>query len=181
MSPADFSRQQPRAGKDRAALHNIHFRHIRPDDWHRLQLFHSRLTETSVQLRFHGAKRELSEPLAHRFTELDGQDNVAVVATTGTRGRIVGVGRFFRIGPSCAEVAFVVEDAYQGCGVGGRLMQHLVGEARRNGITEFEAEVLPGNIAMLRLLEETGPVYVRREAGVCEVRADISGQTGAAT
>lgn len=156
-----------------AALHSIHFRLIRPEDWHRLQLFHDRLTDTSIQLRFHGAKRELSTPLAHRLTSLDGHDAVAVVATTGTRGRIVGVARYFRIGPSSAEVAFVVEDAYQGRGIGSRLMEHLITEARKNGITELVAEVLPGNRPMLRLLEKTGPVRIDHEGGVCEVRLDL--------
>ena len=49
-----------------------------------------------MQRRFFGAKRELSEPLAHRFTQLDGQNDVGLVATTGTRGRIIGVGRYNR-------------------------------------------------------------------------------------
>jgi len=152
---------------------NIRFRAIRPDDWHRLQLFHDRLTATSVQLRFHGAKRHLSEPLAHRLTQVDGHDTVAVVATTGTRGRIVGVARYFRLDRGTAEVAFVVEDAYQGQGIGRRLMQKLVGEARRNGISEFVADVLPSNTRMLRLLEESGPIRVRNVDGVDEVRVDL--------
>ncbi len=156
-----------------SSLHDIHFRLIRPDDWHRLQLFHQRLSASSVRLRFHGAKRELSEPLAHYFTELDGRNNVAVAATTGTRGRIVGVARFFRIGPNSAEVAFVVEDAYQGHGIGRRLMQHLIVEAHKNSIIEFVAEVLPENTRMLRLLEDTGPVRFSYQQGVDEVRLSI--------
>lgn len=162
--------------KDHSSPHrveNIRFRALRPDDWHRLQLFHDRLTATSVQLRFHGAKRHLSEPLAHRLTQMDGHDTVAVVATTGTRGRIVGVARYFRIDLKTAEVAFVVEDAYQGQGIGRRLMQKLIGEARRNGISEFVADVLPGNTRMLRLLEESGAIRVRNVDGVDEVQVDL--------
>jgi len=155
-------------------LRNIRFRPIRPDDWHRLQLFHDRLTETTVQLRFHGAKRELSAPLAHRFTQLDGRNDVAIVATTGTRGRIVGVARYFRLDATSAEVAFVVEDVYQGQGIGRRLMQHLAETARRNGISEFVAEVLPGNVPMLRLLQGLGPIRVRHDGGVDEVRVDLT-------
>jgi len=153
---------------------DVHFRPIRPDDWHRLQLFHLRLSAATVARRFHGAKRELSAPLAHRFTDIDGRDNAAWVATTGTRGRIVGVARYFRLSPTSAEVAFVVEDGYQHWGVGRRLMDRLRGTALEKGITDFVAEVLPTNTGMLRLLRQAGPIEVRREPDAWEVRVDMT-------
>src|SRR5689334_3448593 len=130
-------------------LHNIHFRRIRPEDRTRLQRFHKRLSLDTVELRFHAAKAELSEPLARRFTEIDGHNEAAIVATTGTRGRIVGVARYFRLGPTSAEVAFVVEDAYQGRGIGHRLMDRLTALALEEGIDEFIAYVRPGNTPMI--------------------------------
>lgn len=159
-----------------ARVRNLHFRPIEPRDKHRLQMFHQRLSPLTVQLRFHGAKRELSEPLARRFTDLDGHDDVAWLVTTGTRGRIVGVARYFRLSNTCAEVAFVVEDTFQGCGVGRRLMHHLRQSAIDNGITEFVADVLPGNSAMLRLLEAAGSTETRNRNGVCEVRVSLKDQ-----
>lgn len=158
---------------DRRATRNLHFRPIRPDDWRRLQLFHDRLSEATVRRRFHASKRVLTTPLAHYFTDLDGHDNAAILATTGTRGRIVGVARYNRISPTCAEVAFVIEDAYQHHGVGRRLMQRLRALALENGITEFVAEVLPGNTPMFRLLREAGPTRVNVEGGECEVYVDL--------
>jgi len=148
---------------------NIHFRSIRPDDWNRLQRFHSRLSEGTIQRRFHGSKRVLSDPLAHRFTDIDGRDNAAIVATTGTRGRIVGVARYNRISPTCAEVAFVIEDSYQHRGIGSRLMRLIRQLALDNGITEFIAEVLPGNEAMFRLLRKAGSTRVQSQPGECQV------------
>lgn len=155
-------------------LHDLHFRPVVPDDWRRLQRFHDRLSQQTVQLRFHGAKQHLSEPLAHRFTQVDGRANVAWVATTGTHGRIVGVARYFRIEQSCAEVAFVIEDQYQHHGVGRRLMRRLARTARENGITQFIAEVMPGNQAMLHLLQEAGAVDARLKNGVYEVHVTLS-------
>ena len=172
MDPTAAQRSGGNAG-DRD-LQNIRFRPIRPDDWHRLQLFHQRLSSSTVELRFHGAKRELSVPLARRFTDLDGKDEVGLVATTGTWGRIVGVARYSRMNPTQAEVAFVIEDAYQRHGLGGRLMRRLRELALENGITEFVAEVLPGNTAMLRLLREAGPTDVRWAQGECEVYVDLT-------
>jgi GNAT superfamily N-acetyltransferase len=154
---------------------NIRIRPIRPDDWRRLQRFHQRLSDTTIALRFHGAKRELSEPLAHRFANVDGHDNAAFVATTGTWGRIVGVARYSRIGPAAAEVAFVVEDAYQGQGIGQKLMARLRAHALQNGITEFVAMVLPGNTPMLHLLEEAGQARVHTKGGLWEIHVDLLG------
>jgi RimJ/RimL family protein N-acetyltransferase len=154
-------------------LQNIRFRPIRADDWHRLQLFHQRLSARTVEFRFHGAKKALSEALSHRFTQLERTGNSAIVATTGTRGRIIGVARYCRLGDSTAEVAFVVEDEFQGHGVGHRLMRRLRDMAVADGITVFVAEVLPGNAPMFRLLKEAGDTNTRYVGGVREVCVDI--------
>jgi RimJ/RimL family protein N-acetyltransferase len=155
-------------------LHNLHFRPLTREDWHRLQAFHNRLSASTVQSRFHGAKRELSTPLAHYFTDLDGHDRVAIVATTGTRGRIIGVARYARISPTSAEVAFVVEDAYQGHGVGRRLMRMLRESALESGITELIADVLPENVAMFHLLREAGDARSVFQKGECVVSVDLT-------
>lgn len=156
------------------SVHDVHFRAIRPDDWRKLQRFHARLSPTTVQHRFHGSKRELSIPLAHTFAEVDGVNDAAIVATTGTRGRIIGVARYCRISPTVAEVAFVVEDGYQGKGIGSRLMGHLRNLAVANGVTVFVAEVLSDNIPMFRLLEKIGPTRRRYDRGSCEVEVDLT-------
>lgn len=163
----------------RSRLKDVRIRPIRRDDWHRLQRFHNRLSAATAELRFHGAKLELSEPLAHHFTELDGHDDVALVATTGTRGRIVGVARYNRIDVSSAEVAFVVEDEYQGHHLGSRLMDRLKALALENGIDTFVAELIPGNVRMLRLLEHAGATKIHAEAGECEVWVSLSPRHGA--
>jgi len=52
--------------------------------------------------------------------------------------------------------AFVVVDAFQGQGIGALLTQHLAGLARAAGLKELVAEVLPGNMAMRRVLGKFG-------------------------
>lgn len=155
-------------------LENIHFRPIEPSDRTRLQRFHSRLSLPTVEQRFHAAKKELTEPLARRFTDLDGHDEFAIVATTGTRGRIIGVGRYCRIDDESAEVAFVVEDDYQGHGIGRRLMRRLRAHAVADGMKEFVAYVLPQNAPMVHLLQRTGPTTTRWEdSNTLEVRTRL--------
>lgn len=161
------------AGQTVRVTESIHFRPIEPGDRGRLQRFHSRLSLPTIEQRFHAAKKDLSEPLARRFTDLDGHDEFAIVATTGTRGRIVGVARYARIDDTSAEVAFVVEDGYQGHGIGRRLMRRLRAHAVAAGLTEFVAYVRPNNTPMTRLLEEAGPTTARWEDGTVEIRAQL--------
>jgi len=153
---------------------NIQIRPIACADWRKLRRFHNRLSPATVQQRFHGAKRELSEALAHSFTNMDGVNNVALVATRGRDGRIIAVARYARIDAETAEVAFVVEDEYQGHGIGTRLMAELETVALQNGIRRFEAEVMPDNLRMFKLLAAAGPNRVRFSAGECDVTVELA-------
>jgi RimJ/RimL family protein N-acetyltransferase len=55
-----------------------------------------------------------------------------------------------------AEVAFLIDDSYQGVGIGSRIFKHLAVIARAAGTVKFEAEILPSNEGMLRLFTRSG-------------------------
>ncbi|MBW1862843.1 MAG: GNAT family N-acetyltransferase [Deltaproteobacteria bacterium] len=70
---------------------------------------------------------------------------------------IIAIGRYHRLpGKNSAEVAFVIEDTYQGKGIGTVLMKWLVNVARDNGITTFEASVLAENKEMMTVFRDYG-------------------------
>ena len=69
---------------------------------------------------------------------------------------IVAVGRYDRIEPHSAEVAFNVSDSHQGTGLASVLLEHLAAAARERGINSFTAEVLPQNTKMIKVFTETG-------------------------
>ena len=147
---------------------SIHIRAIRPDDKERLVAFHGRLSEESIYFRFFSFKRTLSEQDLRYFTELDFEHRVALVATLreAANERIVGVGRYTVINqdegpPYRAEVAFVVEDAQQGRGIGTLLLEHLLPIAAQNGVTEIQADVLGKNNRMLSVFASSGLVIQR--------------------
>ena len=142
---------------------SIHMRAIRPDDKQRLLALFERLSSRSVYFRFFQTKQQLTDEELRYFTELDFTRNVALVATLreGDAEHIIGVGRYFRLHESGqptsrAEVAFTVDDAYQGKGVGTLLLEHLAAIARRQGIDTFEAYVLGENNRMLQVFEASG-------------------------
>lgn len=111
-----------------------------------------------------------------RATEIDFGREVALVVTTmvGNEETIIGGGRYVAYEAAdaklSAEVAFMVEEDYQGLGIAGRLLQHLVQIARQKNIARFEATVLAGNQSMLRVFAASGlAMQQRRDGTVVEV------------
>ena len=82
--------------------------------------------------------------------------------------QVIGSCRLIELEPEkgrrSAEVAFTVEEDYQGQGIAGRLLGHLIEMARTRDIDELEADVLTANRSMLRVFERSGlPTRSRRE------------------
>ncbi|GAA3188234.1 GNAT family N-acetyltransferase [Dactylosporangium siamense] len=134
----------------------VHLRPIRPDDADRIVALHSRFSERTRYLRYFSAYPRIPQRDLDRFVTVDHRDREAFVIEHG--GELIAVGRYERLGAGShqAEVAFVVEDAHQGRGIGSVLIEHLVAAASQEGITEFEADVLPVNQAMLRVFMAAG-------------------------
>lgn len=131
-----------------------HLRPIRPADDDALQNFHQRQSEHSRYLRFFAPMPRLSARDLARFTNVDHVDRVAFIVLVGQD--IIAVGRYDRILPHTAEVAFNVSDSRQGTGLASVLLEHLAAAARERGINEFTAEVLPQNAKMIKVFTETG-------------------------
>jgi RimJ/RimL family protein N-acetyltransferase len=155
----------------------VRMRAIRPDDMDRLRAFHSRLSAETVLFRYFSYVPVLSQERAYHLTHLDYENRMALVATigSGTGERIVGVVSYERLSPTSAEVAFVVEDGWQGRGIATQLFYPLAVYARGRGITIFVAEIMSDNRRMLGMLRNTGyPISAHVEGGTIEMRLDIS-------
>ncbi|MFC0096003.1 GNAT family N-acetyltransferase [Micromonospora marina] len=142
----------------------VQLRPIRPEDAAEIVAMHGRFSERTRYLRYFSPYPRIPERDLKRFVNVDHRDREAFVVLAGER--IVAVGRYERLGPASpeAEVAFVVEDAYQGRGIGSVLLEHLADAAGRNGIVHFVAEVLPANGAMLRVFADFGYQVQRQYA-----------------
>jgi len=116
--------------------------------------FYSRVSDESKYYRFFAAYPTLTERDVERFTQVDHHDRVAFVVTIGTD--IIAVGRYDVVSPGEAEVAFLVEDAHQGRGLGQLLLEHLAQAGREQGVSTFVADVLPDNVRMIQVFREQG-------------------------
>lgn len=138
-------------------------RAVRPADKELLAEAFGNLESETVYTRFFHHKSHLTDAELARATELDFVKDVGLVVTVPGPERevIIGAARYSRLpveqdGQLAAEVAFTVEEDYQGQGIAGRLLGHLARIAREQGITSFVAEVLAGNKAMLGVFKRSG-------------------------
>ena len=158
-----------------------HLRPIRPDDAQRLIDFYADVSDESKYLRFFAPYPQLSARDVHHFTNVDYKDRVAFVALIGDE--IIGVGRYERVedprvpprGVRTAEVAFLVQDAHQGRGLGSVLLEHLAAAAKERGIQRFVAEMLPENRRMVAVFTDAG-YSIRRtvDGGVVVLVLDLT-------
>ena len=138
---------------------SIILRPIRRDDTERWLAFVSQLSPRTKYLRFHYLPKQMSQEDACRFCTVDYENAFAFVAEVrGERGEeIVAIGRYYRLhNKHAAEVAFAIQDSYQGRGLGTKLMERLVAVARDNAISTFEAFVLAENKHMMAVFRGYG-------------------------
>jgi acetyl coenzyme A synthetase (ADP forming)-like protein len=138
---------------------SLHFRPIQLSDEGLLLDLFGRLSKQTIYLRFHHVLNRMSKEEARRFCTVDYNDTFALVGTLGEGQelRIIAVGRYARQpGANRAQIAFEVEDRYQGLGIGSHLLDQLAYIARDKGISQFEAEVLAENKDMMNVLTNSG-------------------------
>ncbi len=157
----------------------VSFRVVQPDDVSALQRFHERLSEKTIYLRFFGSLRELPEEKAHYFAHVDGVDHFALVALDPEDpDEIIAIVRYDREpGSEKAEYAALVEDRWQGHGVGTDLTRRLIDEAREKGVRFFYALVKGQNTRMLNILRHLDlPEQERRVDGIKCVEVKLTSE-----
>lgn len=122
-----------------------------------LDAFHERCSDRTHYLRFFSSQRHLQPKMLERFVSVDHDRRDALVAERD--GAIIGVARYdLRTDGRRAEVAFVVEDRYQGKGIATILLHALAVLASSRGIAGFTAITLAENIEMQQVFRHSGYV-----------------------
>lgn len=162
--PADY----PGALEREVPLKNgetLRIRPIRPDDEPRLVALYDRLSRHTAYQRFFTVRRRLPPDWLHYFANVDYRRRLALVAERETVAgvELVGVGRYEPSDDEATgEVAFVLEDGYQGQGLGAVLLNAIIRAATERGLTRFRAYVLAENHRMLRLLARHTRIIERK-------------------
>lgn len=138
---------------------NIKIRPIRPEDASIEQSFVRELSPQSKYFRFMASLNELTQTMLVRFTQLDYNRELALIAVLEhpEKETELGVARYVMNpdGESC-EFALVIADEWQNKGIGSRLMNALIEAARQRGFKIMDGEILANNLNMLKLVERLG-------------------------
>ncbi|HEX7081963.1 MAG TPA: bifunctional acetate--CoA ligase family protein/GNAT family N-acetyltransferase [Gammaproteobacteria bacterium] len=137
----------------------LEIRPIRPEDALIEKRFVENLSERSRYLRFMYSLRSLTPEMLSRFTQIDYDREMALIAVVETeRGEEqVGVARYVvnADGRSC-EFAVVVADEWRQRGIATRLLRRLIDIARERRLERMNGLVLRENHNMLALAKEIG-------------------------
>jgi RimJ/RimL family protein N-acetyltransferase len=154
-------------------------RALRADDLERLERAFAQLDPQSVYTRFFGPRKGLTpgERAAVAKTDFVRRAHLLVTIGDGDDEVVIGSGLYVVDGaadPPSAEVAFAVEEDYQGQGLASALLRALVEIARRHGLRRFTAEVLAHNTPMLAVFRRCGlPMTSRSEGGIVKLGFDL--------
>ena len=133
-------------------------RPLRPDDREIEHAFVSGLSPQTRSNRLLGGTIAVTPEYIERLVSVDFSRDMALAATTMLEGEtLLGVARYVLDKDNeSAEFAIVVADAWQGRGIGSRLLGKLVEAARRHGIKRLYGDILAMNRPMLELARKLG-------------------------
>jgi GNAT superfamily N-acetyltransferase len=132
-------------------------RPVQPDDRVLFRRLWPRLSRDTVYRRFHSPLHGLPPETVDRLVTVDHDLREAVVALVG--GEVVGVARYDRspTDPATAEFAILVEDAWQGIGLGRQLLVELIDLAASRGVRTLTATVQRDNDRVIGLIRRLLP------------------------
>ena len=135
-------------------------RPIRPEDELHHREFLGRVAPEDLHFRFFNARREFAHTELARFTQIDYDRKMALIATVSNdagKPETLGVVRAIADpNNAVAEFAILVRTDLKGKGLGRALMKKIVRYCRDRGTGRLVGEVLAGNRNMLALANELG-------------------------
>lgn len=134
-------------------------RPVRPEDEPLEAEMFTRFSERTQRFRFFQPIKDITHEMLVRYTQIDYDREIAIIAELDEKGRKVmgGVGRLIEdpYGET-AEFAIVVADPWQNQGLGNRLTDYMMEIASKRGVRKVYASFLGENMAMRHIFEKRG-------------------------
>ncbi|MEJ2711257.1 MAG: GNAT family N-acetyltransferase [Anaerolineales bacterium] len=155
---------------------SVKIRPMQLDDLLAIDAMHDRLSKQSLYYRYFVARKPRLDALREQMQRSQYRGAALVATLDSAPDEIIGMA-YYLFTPkdaSVAEPAILVEDRFQGLGLGGALFKYLSREALSQALHAFQFFVLPENRRMLRLLNQV-PFNTERQYGdgVYEVRLSL--------
>jgi RimJ/RimL family protein N-acetyltransferase len=156
----------------------VTIRPIRPADAILIHDMHRRLSLNSIYYRYLRPRRPTFEEI-QQLCQLRHDKGAAFVAEIEIPQRLViGLGHYVieeKSGQLTAEPALLIEDKFQGQGLGRVLSQHLIKKALAQQIRTFNISIHPGNRRMMQIIQRSGlPFESKTTYGIGEVRLQLA-------
>jgi RimJ/RimL family protein N-acetyltransferase len=128
---------------------------------------HQRLSLDSIYSRYLRAYIPSLDDLKDVCSIEEKEGFVLIASSEDPQEKVVGIAYYCvePNKPSSAEPAILVEDEYQGRGLGKQLAKKLCQYARKLGVKEFVCYSHPANRRLLRMIERSG---MRFESNYCD-------------
>jgi len=156
---------------------DLSIRPIRPEDAPLLAQLFDTLSPRSIYYRFFSPMKQLSHAMLARFTQIDYDREIALVAIleSGSEEKMLGAARvMLQHNLKDAEFAVLVGDAWQGRGIGAHLLRTCLKIAKERGFGRIWGTVLAENRNMLTLGKKLGFTIKRAEqAGEFDLTLDM--------
>ena len=165
--PTDLEAHITLDDQRRIRIRALHVREADP-----IHALHARLSPQTRYLRFLSPMASLPDSFVPHLMSTDYRKHLAVIAEDETAGRDepVALASFGAVDDNTVEVAIVVQDQWQGHGVGTALVNILLDAAEDRGFHRFVASMTSENAVMRKLLNRIGRVVASKTAfGVCDL------------
>ncbi len=163
----------------------VRFRAIKPSDEEEMRRLFYRFSSESVYYRYFTHVKAMPHSKMQKYVNVDYRNTMAIVGLVGDvgAGKIIAEARYVKLDNSAhADVAFIVDEDYQGKGIASYLYRQLIRLARERGIQGFTADVLTSNASMMKVFERYGSVDAKLEPGSYHLtisfdKLDLSGSS----
>ena len=139
-------------------------RPIKPSDEDMMRRLFYNFSDESKYFRYFASKPVMPHKEMQKYVSIDYQDifSVVAIAEKGRNERIISEARYaYDKRTDSYEIAFIVDEEFQGKGIATFMCDYLIRIARDRGLARFVAFVLPRNEAMLKVFDKCAVKPIR--------------------
>jgi len=151
---------------------DVRFRAIKPSDEEQMRRLFYRFSKESVYYRYFTHIKEMPHAKMQTYVNIDYRETMSIVGLLGEvgSGKIIAEARYVKLkNKPWGDIAFVVDEKYQGRGIAKYMYLQLIILARERGLQGFVADVLTSNAPMRKVFESYGSVQAKMEYGECHL------------
>lgn len=160
----------------------VRFRAIKPSDEEGMRRLFYRFSDETVYYRYFSPIKTMPHSEMQEYVNVDFRRVMSIVGLVGDpgSGQIIAEGRYVRnVDRPYGDVAFVVDEKYQGLGIASFIFKMLIQLAKERGLKGFTADVVASNRSMMKVLEKSRlPVQARLHMGAYEITVPFDAEAG---